>query len=214
MAIAASAAATFAPVAAQAEVAANVSAVSNYMWRGMTQNANAAAVQGGVDYANENGVYAGTWGSTLGGNNGYEQDFYAGYTGEVSKVAYDVGYIYYAYPIQNNADFSEVYVSGGIAGFTAGVNYSVSEAAANAKTGDLYAFASYGADITENTNFSVTVGNQNYAESNQKSYSHAQVAFGAGDFTFAYDKNFDSAAGGINKDKPVLSIGYSKDFIF
>ncbi|MBK5970053.1 MULTISPECIES: TorF family putative porin [Thiorhodovibrio] len=88
---------------------ANIGAVSNYMWRGVTQTSDGAAVQGGVDAAHESGFYAGTWASNIDWDNGaqdvigtivrdpvtgqptvvgttsgdsapnYELDFYAGY---------------------------------------------------------------------------------------------------------------------------------------
>ena len=36
---------------ASAEVTANASATSNYIWRGLTQTINQAAIQGGIDYS-------------------------------------------------------------------------------------------------------------------------------------------------------------------
>jgi uncharacterized protein (TIGR02001 family) len=44
---------------------ANIGAVSNYIWRGVTQTQDGAAVQGGVDVAHESGFYAGTWASNI-----------------------------------------------------------------------------------------------------------------------------------------------------
>jgi uncharacterized protein (TIGR02001 family) len=40
---------------------ANIGAVSNYMWRGVTQTGDQAAVQGGIDVGHDSGFYAGTW---------------------------------------------------------------------------------------------------------------------------------------------------------
>jgi uncharacterized protein (TIGR02001 family) len=40
---------------------ANIGAVSNYIWRGVTQTGDQAAVQGGIDVAHASGFYAGTW---------------------------------------------------------------------------------------------------------------------------------------------------------
>ena len=50
---------------AQAELSANVAAVSNYFWRGVSQTDDKAAVQGGIDYSHESGLYAGTWASNI-----------------------------------------------------------------------------------------------------------------------------------------------------
>jgi uncharacterized protein (TIGR02001 family) len=44
---------------------ANIGAVSNYIWRGVTQTQDGAAVQGGLDVAHESGFYAGTWASNI-----------------------------------------------------------------------------------------------------------------------------------------------------
>jgi uncharacterized protein (TIGR02001 family) len=42
-------------------ISANIGAVSNYMWRGVSQTQDGAAVQGGLDFTHESGFYAGTW---------------------------------------------------------------------------------------------------------------------------------------------------------
>ena len=49
------------------EWSANASMTSNYIWRGLTQTENEAAVQGGIDYAADNGFYIGTWASNVHG---------------------------------------------------------------------------------------------------------------------------------------------------
>jgi uncharacterized protein (TIGR02001 family) len=37
-------------------LSANVAMTSNYLWRGVTQNANDAAISGGIDYAADSGL--------------------------------------------------------------------------------------------------------------------------------------------------------------
>jgi hypothetical protein len=44
---------------------ANIGAVSNYMWRGVSQTQDGPAVQGGLDYAHSSGFYIGTWASNV-----------------------------------------------------------------------------------------------------------------------------------------------------
>jgi uncharacterized protein (TIGR02001 family) len=46
-------------------ISANIGVVSNYMWRGVTQTQDGAAVQGGLDFTHESGFYAGTWVSNV-----------------------------------------------------------------------------------------------------------------------------------------------------
>lgn len=84
----------------------NVGATSNYLFRGAPQgNAGDAAVQGGVDWSHDSGLYAGTWVSNVGfaGNDGgAEMDLYLGYGGDiVDGLGYDVGILYYWYPSED-----------------------------------------------------------------------------------------------------------------
>jgi uncharacterized protein (TIGR02001 family) len=53
---------------------ANIGAVSNYMWRGVTQTGDQAAVQGGIDVGHESGFYAGTWLSNVDFDEGGSED--------------------------------------------------------------------------------------------------------------------------------------------
>lgn len=101
-----------APAAAAApEVTYNVGVVSQYRYRGIAQTKGDAALQGGVDYANANGFYAGAWGSSIKwikdaepASSSYVQakgsaelDMYAGYKFEAAGLGYDVGYLRYEY---------------------------------------------------------------------------------------------------------------------
>ncbi|GIR08949.1 MAG: hypothetical protein CM15mP19_07450 [Gammaproteobacteria bacterium] len=101
------------------EVSSNFTFSSNYFWRGMTQTMDSPAYSGGFDYSHESGFYAGTWGSNVSfGGAGLELDLYAGYAGETeSGIGYDFGYINYAYPEVDDADFSEMYGSLSYEGF-------------------------------------------------------------------------------------------------
>jgi uncharacterized protein (TIGR02001 family) len=118
-----------APAAAAPEVTYNVGVVSQYRYRGLAQTKGDAALQGGVDYANANGFYAGAWGSSIkwikdsavnaGETKGsVELDLYGGYKFEAAGVAYDVGFLRYEYlnnTLKNstagygNANTNEVY---------------------------------------------------------------------------------------------------------
>jgi uncharacterized protein (TIGR02001 family) len=92
------------PSLAQAQLAFNVGAVSDYRYRGITQSRLKPALQGGVDYA-AGAFYVGAWASTIkwvkdaGGDAKVELDLYGGYKGEIAKdLAFDVGGLYYLYP--------------------------------------------------------------------------------------------------------------------
>lgn len=106
------AAALAAPAAVMAQAAAaksphtvtgNLSFVSDYRFRGISQSYEKAAVQGGIDYSHASGFYLGTWGSSVSGlsyNNGsgLELDIYGGYKFPVGPVTLDVGALFYLYP--------------------------------------------------------------------------------------------------------------------
>ncbi len=132
---------------------ANIGAVSNYIWRGVSQSGDSAAVQGGLDASHESGFYAGTWASNVdfgpGGAN-YELDLYLGYdfTLPDENASLGLNTIYYAYPDDGgNIDFWEIGISGGYGVFSAGIQYTVWGDKDNEDTlfdqGDLY----YGAAL-------------------------------------------------------------------
>ena len=92
------------PALAQAELAFNAGAVSDYRYRGISQSRLKPALQGGVDYSAGN-WYAGVWGSTVrwikdgAGGADAEFDLYGGYKGEISKgLGFDLGLLSYQYP--------------------------------------------------------------------------------------------------------------------
>jgi uncharacterized protein (TIGR02001 family) len=138
LALLATSSAAFAQTAPAApEVTYNVGVVSQYRYRGIAQTHGDPALQGGVDYANAKGFYAGAWGSTIKfiedaspANKGkVELDLYAGYKFEAAGLTYDVGYLRYEYVNNNvspNVNTNEVYgaVTAGV--FTAKYSHSLS----------------------------------------------------------------------------------------
>jgi len=101
-------AASFAlPAAAESTISSNVGFVSDYVFRGITQNSHNPAVQGGIDFSHDSGVYVGAWGSNVSwiadsgavasGSVTMELDTYVGYRGTASDVGYDVGFVRYNY---------------------------------------------------------------------------------------------------------------------
>jgi uncharacterized protein (TIGR02001 family) len=126
-------AAVLASPAAMAGTTANIGVASEYMFRGIPQT-NGAAVQGGLDFASDIGLYVGGWASNVnfgGGENGNELDVYGGFTKSFGLVGLDVGAIAYIYSEDgedggvgpgSNLDFVEGYV-GMTVGFVSGKVY-------------------------------------------------------------------------------------------
>lgn len=91
-------------------ISANIALTTNYMFRGVTQTENNPAIQGGFDYAHESGLYAGIWASNVDFDTegSIEVDYYVGFSGEVSSLGYDVSYVYYDYPSDEEFDYGEL----------------------------------------------------------------------------------------------------------
>jgi len=95
----------------QAGMSANVALTTDYRYRGISQNDQSFAIQGGFDYTNDNGFHAGVWSSNVDfqvqtvSDASSELDIYAGFGGEFkdSGIGWDVGFLHYNYP---NADSS------------------------------------------------------------------------------------------------------------
>jgi len=115
-----------------AEISANVTLASDYVFRGLSQTDNQIAIQGGFDYAWDNGIYVGTWASNvdpdffngMGHDPQTEVDLYVGYSGEYNDFGYDVGYLRYQYPGFNAPNTNEYHVNGTYKWFTLSINYS------------------------------------------------------------------------------------------
>ena len=125
-----------APAKAESSLEGNIGFTNNYVWRGMTQTDDQAAISGGLDFS-AGGFYAGTWASNVdfADDTNSEQDVYFGYAGDAGDISYDVGYIAYMYSGGDDLDFSEVYVSVGAAGFSLTYSYLV-DADYDADSGD------------------------------------------------------------------------------
>jgi uncharacterized protein (TIGR02001 family) len=80
----------------------NVGFFSDYSFRGLTQTMEEPAIQGGFDYAHASGLYLGTWGSNISGqefaDGSMEWDFYGGWTKAFGDFGVNVGALYYYYP--------------------------------------------------------------------------------------------------------------------
>lgn len=160
--------------AAMAEISGNVSLVSDYAFRGVSQTDEQMAIQGGLDYAHESGFYVGTWASNVdstffGGARDpqIELDLYAGYAGELANgIGFDVGVLRYEYPSSSwgpgsdpdNADTTELYVSGSMAGFSVSFNYTDELAFLGTKESGYYLAAGYEMDLPQDFGLALHVG--------------------------------------------------------
>lgn len=131
--VAAAAMADAAPAAAPASAwsqSANLALTSNYVWRGISQNTNSIALQGGFDVAHTSGLSAGLWASNVNqlapDANNLEIDLYANYGFKVSNIDLSVGYIAYTYQGQSSSNIEEANIAATYAGVTAKVSKGIS----------------------------------------------------------------------------------------
>lgn len=93
-------------------VAGNINLTNNYLFRGISQTDNHFAVQGGLDYAHESGLFAGVWASNVDFDEGGEDastevDLYGGYATTLENgIGLKFSGIRYVYPgVNDNLDY-------------------------------------------------------------------------------------------------------------
>lgn len=203
----------FGPLASGAEkggeLTANLGLASNYVWRGITLSSDQAAIQGGLDYQLNNGVYLGTWLSNAAGD-GYEQDWYGGYGFRTDEVVWDVGYILYTYPVQSGRNFGELYanltwrmLNGGIA-LTLNAD---NDPGNRADSGDVFLYIG-GTWNVNGVDLGGTLGNHSRGRNGFDNYSYLELFLRKERFAFRFAKNtLDGNAGDYR-----FWVDYTMDF--
>jgi uncharacterized protein (TIGR02001 family) len=243
------------------ELSANIAVVSNYYFRGVSQTDNGPAVQGGVDLEGIGGtsIYVGTWasnvdfgdrsteevlntdGDTIDVQTGYadgisyEIDFYGGWAPSLGDFAFDVGYIYYAYPDKASgvdADYGELYGSAGWKWFTVGVSYTVNSELDEGpfQEKDLYGYLAADVEITDGWGIGGHVGGYKFDDDGELDadgveqkldyvdwsiYVSKDVGdYGAFNLTYVQTDIDDDNTffGNAVADKPKVWVGWSKGF--
>lgn len=86
----------------------NVGVVTDYSFRGVSQTERDMALQGGIDWNHDSGVFIGTWGSSVDFADAYlEADFYGGYEGAIEDFSYKTSATYFYYPGFDAASYWE-----------------------------------------------------------------------------------------------------------
>ena len=212
------------------EWSANASVTNNYIWRGLTQTENEAAVQGGIDYSHESGFYAGTWTSNVNYGAGdvysYEHDIYAGFAFNTGDISWDIGYLYYNYDKEAEFDFGEIYGSVAIGGFSATLSVLANTEADETSPDQDFGFGEayygsldYGFTVGNGLDVGVHLGyhDGDFAEAfngNAEGYFDYNVSVSKDGFSFMIsDTNVKGAAteGGYDNDQMKFVVGYAVD---
>lgn len=214
---------TVAPAAFAVDgLSANASMTSNYIWRGLTQTLGESAVQGGIDYAADSGLYVGTWVSNVnyGDDISYEHDIYFGFSGEAGAVSYDVGYLYYNYDDfapNEGTDFADIYASVGIAGFSI-TGYVLAHTERDEAAGESFDFGEtfyistdYALEVAPELELGFHLGYHNDGDFNKafngvaEDYMDYNVTLAKGGFSFMASKT------DIDEDEVAFVVAYSMD---
>ena len=203
-------AATVLPIAVHAEdppapsTSFNIGVVSDYRYRGISQSGLKPALQGGVDYTNPNGIYLGTWLSTIkwikdggkiagvdAGNTPAEWDLYGGYKGEIAKdFSYDVGVLTYFYPGSKLGD---------VAGFK------------TANTTEVYGALTYGPATVKYSHSVTTLFG--FVDSRNSGYLEAAATFDLGNgFSVTPHVGYQKVSGNSDFSYTDYSVTGAKDF--
>ncbi len=185
VAAAAMAVAAIVPSVASAAVSGNIGVFSKYVLRGNTGSCddanrttptygactapenNNTAVQGGFDWTSDAGWFLGYWGSNLGysydkdtgvyGSNGFENDFYGGFSGKAGPMTYSIGLTQYYYINVDDSNLTEPFATLGFGPVTLGVKYLATDGFWG-NQGDMYWTLAYATDLPAGFKFSGTLG--------------------------------------------------------
>lgn len=192
---------TFTALAEGDSLSANVSATTNYVWRGLTQTDNTPALQGGVDYAHASGAYVGLWASNVDndGDMEFEYDLYVGFGGEAGDISYDVSLITYNYTY-DDGNAMELKVGAGYKNFSVAL-YNMISADNEILEGDNY--LEVGADfenVADLFNLGVRAGYYMPADSLLDSTNDFSVTASKDDFAFAPGHEFGLTLSKFSED--------------
>lgn len=141
-------------------LSANITAATDYRFRGISQTGESAALSGALDLTLDSGIYWGVWGSNVDFGGDLETNWYVGYSNDINaSSSFDVGFIYYYYPADNakpDLDYWEVYGSVSWSDLTLGVAYSNDYYQGAGEF--LYPYFEYSKPLTERVRIDVHAG--------------------------------------------------------
>lgn len=173
----------------------NLSVVTDYRFRGVSQTFNQPAVQGGFDYSHSSGFYVGNWNSNVSGNSftdgSIEMDLYAGYKFAITPdFTADVGALYYYYPGADTSagvsyNTTEIYGAVTYKWLTAKYSHSVSDFfSVPDSDGSGYLELNAAFEVADKTTLGLHVGHQKVRHNGTLDYTDYKISL-ARDFGFA-----------------------------
>jgi uncharacterized protein (TIGR02001 family) len=164
----------------------NIGVHSKYVLRGITNDAenDRAALQGGLDWENSNGWYAGWWASSLDYSsdttagtvegNGFENDFYFGKKTKFGNFNLDVGIIQYYYVDVDDSDLTELKLAVSTGPFKVQLQYLLNDGAWG-NAGDQYWTINYEKKLPKNFTLGLSYGHYVYDDDDNPDLGQATV---------------------------------------
>lgn len=171
----------------------SIDLVSDYVFRGISQNNRDIALQAGVEYEHASGFYAGAWGSNVSWlsdgaedvSSSIELDGYAGWRGTFDNgVQLDAGVVQYHYPGNYPAGFTrpyttEPFVAIGYAGVSLGYAHSLTNLfGINDSKNSGYLSLSYEREFDGGWILNAGIGRQRIANDADASYTDWSIGAG------------------------------------
>ena len=190
------------PTSFAAKISMNLTATSNYIWRGVSQTNDEAALQGGVDYTINKHFYAGAWTSNVkNGNTGdYELDLYGGYTNKFGQFDFDAGIITYQYPGNSGlSDFTEIYAGTAYKNYSAKVSVDLSDT-------NIYLEGAADFELPDKFLLTAHLGIYSFDQAGQTDYNDYSVTISKGEISFMVSDT------DLSNDNVKVNISWNKEF--
>ncbi len=186
-----------------AQLSTNLTATSNYIWRGVTQTNDAAAIQGGADYTISKRFYAGAWTSNIAGDT--ELDIYGGYTNKFGAFDFDAGIVTYQYLGDSGTDdFTEVYAGAVYKNYSAKVSVDINET-------NIYLEGAADFELPDKYVLTAHVGIYSFDQAGRTDYNDYSVTISKSELSFSLSDTSENLAQG-QSDNIRVNISWNKTF--
>jgi len=179
-------------------ISTNLTATSNYIWRGVSQTNDQAAIQGGADYTINKNFYFGAWTSNV--TNDTELDIYGGYTNKFGEFDFDAGFITYQY-IGNSGqdDFTETFAGARYKNYSAKISLDINES-------DIYLEGAADFDLPDKYLLTAHLGIYSFDRAGRTDYNDYSATISKGELSFKVS-NTD-----ISNDNIKVNVSWNKTF--
>jgi uncharacterized protein (TIGR02001 family) len=170
----------------------NVAIYTDYSFRGVSQTQRDMAVQGGLDWNHDSGVFLGMWASPVDFGDAYlETDWYGGYAGAIDNFSYKTSATYFYYPDADEFSYWEF-------GLFTGYDFGVTAVSAGVIGSPDY-FGSLGTGFYVPVGFAIPIGT-------------VKCPFPGAEWENCFDLAFDANGGYTHTDENIFADQHYFDY--